>query len=66
MRTIIKRIKSMDYQRIIIGTSTVFSILTAILGYEKLSISYAIAFTMLCALTSICKDLKELSEDLKK
>ena len=66
MKTIIKKIKSLDYQRIIIGSSIAFSVLTGMIGYEKLSITYAIVFAMLCALSSMLKDLKELCDAWKK
>ena len=66
MKTIIKKIKSMDYQRIIIGASIAFSVLTGMIGYEKLSIGYAIVFAMLCALSSMLKDLKELGDAWKE
>lgn len=66
MKTIIKKIKSMDYQRIIISVSIAFSVLTGIIGYEKLSIGYAIIFAMLCALNSMLKDLKELGDAWKE
>lgn len=66
MKTIIKKIKSMDYQRIIIGASIAFSVLTGMIGYEKLSIGYAIVFAMLCALNSMIKDLKELGDAWKE
>lgn len=66
MKTIIKKIKSMDYQRIIISVSIAFSVLTGIIGYEKLSIGYAIVFAMLCALSSMLKDLKELGDAWKE
>ena len=66
MKTIIKKIKSMDYQRIIISVSIAFSVLTGIIGYEKLSIGYAIIIAMLCALNSMLKDLKELGDAWKE
>lgn len=66
MKIIIKKIKSLDYQRIIIGASIAFSVLTGMIGYEKLSITYAIVFAMLCALSSMLKDLKELCDAWKK
>lgn len=66
MKTIIKKIKSMDYQRIIISVSIAFSVFTGIIGYEKLSIGYAIVFAMLCALNSMLKDLKELGDAWKE
>ena len=66
MKTIIKKIKSMDYQRFIISVSIAFSVLTGIIGYEKLSIGYAIVFAMLCALSSMLKDLKELGDAWKE
>ena len=56
----------MDYQRIIISVSIAFSVLTGIIGYEKLSIGYAIVFAMLCALKSMIKDLKELGDAWKE
>ena len=43
-----------------------FSVLTGMIGYEKLSITYAIVFAMLCALSSMLKDLKELCDAWKK
>ena len=66
MKTIIKKIKSMDYQRFIISISIAFSVLTGIIGYEKLSIGYAIVFAMLCASNSMLKDLKELGDAWKE
>lgn len=66
MKTIINKIKSLDYQRIIIGASIAFSVLTGMVGYEKLSIGYAIVFAMLCALSSMLKDLKELGDAWKE
>lgn len=66
MKTIIKKIKSKDYQRFIIGASIAFSILTSIAGYEKLSLGYATGFVMLCVLSSMCKDLKDLIDVLKE
>lgn len=66
MKTIINKIKSMDYQRIIIGTSIAFCILTGVIGFEKLSIAYGIGFSMLCAVSSMFKDLKELGDAWKE
>ncbi len=66
MKTIINKIKSLDYQRIIIGASIAFSVLTGMVGYEELSIGYAIVFAMLCALSSMLKDLKELGDAWKE
>lgn len=55
-----KKSQRPDCRCILIVASVLFSVLTALLGWEKLSVGYALAFAMSCILPCICKDVKEL------
>lgn len=47
-----------------VGVSLLFSIISATLGYESLSISMVMIFTIVCVMGCMTKDVLELCEGL--
>ena len=60
----LKEAKSWNVQCVIAGMSILFSILTAILGLESLSISGVMIFAVVCVLGCLIKDWVELCREL--
>ena len=63
-KSLSKEVKRMDVQCIIAGVSILFSALTAVLGYEKLSIGNAMIFAIFCVMSCMAQDLKDLCNSL--
>ena len=63
-KSLLKEVKRMDVQCIVIGLFILFSAVTAILGYGMLSISNVMVLTFYCVMNGMNKDLKELCNSL--
>ena len=57
-------VKSWDIQCVIAGVSILFSVLTAVLGLESLSIGGVMIFTVVCVLGCMMKDWVEFCREL--
>ena len=60
----LKEAKSVNAQCMMAGVSLLFSIISATLGYESLSISMVMIFTIVCVMGCMTKDVLELCEGL--
>lgn len=60
----LKEAKSVNVQCVIAGVSILFSVFTAILGYESLSVSMAMIFAIVCVMSCMTKDVMELCNGL--
>ena len=60
----LKEAKSVNAQCMMAGVSILFSIISATLGYESLSISMVMIFTIVCVMGCMIKDVFELCEGL--
>ena len=60
----LKEAKSVNAQCMMAGVSLLFSIISATLGYESLSISMVMIFTIVCVMGCMTKDVFELCEGL--
>ena len=60
----LKEAKSVNAQCMMAGVSLLFSIISATLGYESLSISMVMFFTIVCVMGCMTKDVLELCEGL--
>ena len=60
----LKEAKSVNAQCMMAGVSLLFSIISATLGYESLSISMVMIFTIVCMMSCMTKDVLELCEGL--
>lgn len=63
-KSLLKEAKHSEILSVIVGISILFSALTAILGYESLSISNAMILAFFCVMACMAKDLKELYNGL--
>ena len=63
-KSLLKEAKHSEILSVIVGISILFSALTAILGYESLSISNAMILAFFCVMAYMAKDLKELCNGL--
>ena len=63
-KSLLKEVKRMDVQCIVIGLFILFSAVTAILGYGMLSISNVMVLTFYCVMNGMNKDLRELCNSL--
>ena len=60
----LKEVKSVNVQCVIAGVSILFSVLSATLGYESLSISMAMIFAIVCVMSCMTRDVMELCDGL--
>lgn len=63
-KSLLKGVRNSDMLSILIAVSILFSALTAVLGYESLSISNAMILAVFCVLACMTKDLKEFCNGL--
>lgn len=59
-----KKVNRWDVQSVVVGVIILFSILTAVCGYESLSLSNVMILALFCVLGGIADDLKELCNGL--
>lgn len=57
-------VKSWNVQCVMAGVSILFSVLTAVLGLESLSISGVMIFAVICVLGCLIKDWVEFCKEL--
>ena len=63
-KSVMKEVKFQNTLSVVVGVSIMFSALTAILGYEALSIGNAMVLVVFCVLCGMTKDLKDLCNEL--
>ena len=63
-KSLLKEAKHSEILSVIVGISILFSALTAILGYDSLSISNAMILAFFFVMACMAKDLKELCNGL--
>lgn len=60
----LNEVKQSDKMGIVVGIMVLFTALTAVLGYEELSIGNVMVFAFFCVMSCMAKDLKELCNSL--
>lgn len=60
----LSEVKSWDIQCVIAGVAILFSVLTAVLGLESLSIGGVMIFAVVCVLGGMMKDWVEFCREL--
>ena len=63
-KSVMNEVKRQDMWTVVVGVSILFCALTAVWGYETLSISNAMVLAVCCVFGGMSKDLKELCDGL--